>query len=449
MAGGSDDAELGSSDPSAGEAAPRPGSVVRSRRRLAGVATALVLIVGVVVTAIILGSGGGDGHGDGHGDGTESAPPSTTGGPATASAARQEDEEITPQRAFPQASRRLEQAGTFTYQGTVHAAGTSNARPGPLLATDVTVEGEVALPDRTHDVATDASGRAAETVTSGLTVWARTADSRDRLAAGAYEAVAEFSSVDARASSGAALLPRLLSLTSDRRAGNPDPDGRRTFHATLAAEGLGTDETGRPTGPPGELTLTLDQAGDPTRIELVSPPGDGSALRLAFDIAAIGEPVTIDAPGGDEPTSVTGPVTVDEVLSAGIDRPVELAQVPHNWVLRAIELGANSPRVGCSTLKLSYQDVDAVNLEHFVDLSVSSAGCAAEREPYPEAIAAGAFSGTIDPYPDGTSAQLTDGRTAVDVFTDLSTDDLTRLLESLEPFDPTTPPQPIEGVPSS
>jgi hypothetical protein len=389
------------------------------------------------------------GDGDEETDATASASPSTTERQATASAARQGDEEITPQQAFPRASRMLEEAGTFTYRGTAHSEDASTARPGPFLAADVTVEGEVSLPDRTHEVATDASGRVAETVTSGLTVWARMADTEGGLAATGYEPIAEFNSLDTRVSSGAALLPRLLGLTADRRAGDPDPAGRRTYRATVRAEDLAADATGQPTGPPGELVLTLDGVGDPARIELVSPPGDGSRLHLAFDIAAIGEPVTIDAPGGDEPTSVTGPVTVDEAVSAGIDRPVELAQVPDNWILSSIELGANSPRVGCSTLKLNYQDVDAVTLEHFVALSVRSAGCSANREPYRDPIAAGAFSGTIDPHPTGSAAQLADGRTDIEIFTDLSPDDLTRLLQSLEPFDPTTPPEPIEGVPSS
>jgi hypothetical protein len=47
------------------------------------------------------------------------------------------------------------------------------------------------------------------------------------------------------------------------------------------------------------------------------------------------------------------------------------------------------------------------------------------------------------------SAEVTDGQTAIDIYTDLSRPDLIRLLESLVPFDPSTPPEPVAGLPSS
>ena len=107
-------------------------------------------------------------------------------------------------------------------------------RPGPRLTDDVSVRGEVSLAECTHEVATDDSGRAVEIVTSEFTLWSRMAASRADLAHEKYKAADLFLDVGPGVSPGAGLLPRLLGRTSDRRAGEPDAEGRPTFRATLS-----------------------------------------------------------------------------------------------------------------------------------------------------------------------------------------------------------------------
>jgi hypothetical protein len=57
---------------------------------------------------------------------------------------------------------------------------------------------------------------------------------------------------------------------------------------------LGEVVDGRPAGDASVL-LTLDGAGDPVRVEVMSVPS-GPPLRLALDLLRIGEPVVIDLP---------------------------------------------------------------------------------------------------------------------------------------------------------
>jgi hypothetical protein len=110
---------------------------------------------------------------------------------------RAEDQADDPSVAYREAVRRLGYAGSFAYRGSVHAAGASAIRPGRPIATDVTVEGAVRLPQSiTQEVAVDDRGEAVETVTSGSTAWSRSAPSSDRLAGAAWEVIAPSRSPD-------------------------------------------------------------------------------------------------------------------------------------------------------------------------------------------------------------------------------------------------------------
>lgn len=264
-------------------AASPPARTRRSRRRWMGVAAGLVALAGVAAGAVVLVTGGGDEPDSGAKGGRPDATTSSTA-----------PEEVTPLRAFARAALLLDEAGSFTYRGTVQAAGPGVVRPGPWLSTDVTVEGEVSLPDRTHEVAVDGAGRAAETVTGGTTVWARRADDRAGLAARPYEVVAEFDSAGARIESGVARAGIWLSLTTDRRDGGTDSAGRRTLRAAVPAAAVAADGTRAPGR--AEVVLTIDEQGAPVRIEVTS--AEGAAFRLALDLANLGEPVAIPSPGG-------------------------------------------------------------------------------------------------------------------------------------------------------
>jgi hypothetical protein len=98
-------------------------------------------------------------------------------GPSSGSASDTRPTRVT----FNEAVSRLAGNSSFAYEGEVHAAEQSSFRPGDWTARDVTVEGAVLLDHNlTRDVAVDATGRAVETVTSGPTVWTRSASTRRR-----------------------------------------------------------------------------------------------------------------------------------------------------------------------------------------------------------------------------------------------------------------------------
>jgi hypothetical protein len=351
----------------------------------------------------------------------------------------------TARRAVAIASERLRDAGTFAYRGTVQADQASWARPGIWVAADVTVEGEVVLPVRTHEVATDADGRVSETVTEHVVVWGRQASHPDGIEAQAFEVVAEASG-EVSVESGAALLPAWLAVSTDRREDGTDSGGRRRYRATVPGTAF-LDPNGGVSFADADMVLTIDAAGDPVHIEVTSRPG-GPLLAMALDIDDIGEPLTVDLPGG-RPTSVTGDVTPDQVRAAGISDPVEFGVLPEGWILYSTGLLADSPRAGCSTLELYYQDATTTNpASRFVTLRVASADCSFQ-DAFSEAVAFGSFSGTagVDSY--GVFGEVTDGRTAIEVFTDLTVEDVDSLFASLEPFDPATQPGSVDGIPSS
>jgi hypothetical protein len=200
---------------------------------------------------------------------------------------------LSPEQAFAQAADRLVAGGSFGYAGTTSATDVSHVRPGLWLAVDLTVEGEVETSaESVHEIAVDGDGRATETVSAGPLVWGRMATSRDGLRDATYLPITEESGQGA--GKGAALLPAWLDATVDRQDAGTDERGHRVLRATLPASVLGEVVDGRPAGDASVL-LTLDAAGDPVRVEVMSVPS-GPPLRLALDLLRIGEPVVIDLP---------------------------------------------------------------------------------------------------------------------------------------------------------
>src|SRR5919106_978938 len=183
---------------------------------------------------------------------------------------------------------------TTTAPTEASAIDVSHVRPGLWLAVDLTVEGEVSTTgSRLHEVAVDATGQAVETVTDGPTVWGRQAATPAALGDALYLPITEDSGEDA-AAKGIALLPTWLRSTVDRHDAGTDALGRRLLRATLPADVLGEVVDGRPAAD-ADVALTLDAAGDPVHVEVVSVP-TGPPLRLALDLSRIGEAVTIDLP---------------------------------------------------------------------------------------------------------------------------------------------------------
>jgi hypothetical protein len=362
---------------------------------------------------------------------------------------RAEERADDPREQFREAVRRLGYARSFAYRGSVHTAGPNPLRPGASIATDVTVEGGVRLPQSiTRDVAVDDQGRVAETVTSGSRVWSRTASSIERLPGAAWQVggPSPLPDVGSPDRLGAALLSDVL-----RAAGAPHRDG--------------TDESGRPvlrgTVPPddrderygdaldgADVTVALDEAGDIAHLVLTSAePKPRLVLRL--DIVRVGDAGVI-APR-DVGTPARSSVAIDGLVAAGVE-PQELGRLPHGWALTNASVSPGRsvmPRLPrqtvtrsqagwCRSLDLQYGDLAAVS-GGSLHLSTASQACMAvvghvgtgsQGRP----LRIGAFEGVVEESWDRTVGVLSDGTTQVGFSSDLPADEVVTLLASLRPF---------------
>jgi hypothetical protein len=443
---------------SASEAAGAPGETVASGRvarsphrgRLA--AGAAGLVVAVVVWAVV--GRDPDGGAPDADDPTSEVRERTDderAAEATADAAAHDDG-VMARRAFAQASRQLELAASYRYHGTAHVPAESDARPAQAPTTDVTVDGEVLWPLRTHDVAVDATGRAAETVTVGPSIWQRRAPTEPALAALPYAFagdVATWAGGVVPFGAGAARLPGWLAATTDRRY-RSERSGRQTFTATLPAGRFGETRAGAPPVD-GQVVLTVDVDGDPLRIDVeITGAGPRSFWRVNLEITGLGDAVTIDLPNGELPAVTDGPSPA-AVRTAGLAVPVELGRLPEGWMLGGIELTTDP--LDCPTLVLVYGALDDSLAEQrgrgidatgpgFLHLRVMPPPCAEPAGPG-RSLRVGAFAGAPQRFPEGGGGVLTDGHTTLEYVSDLPADDVLGLLATLEPYDPATRPTAI------
>jgi hypothetical protein len=165
------------------------------------------------------------------------------------------------------------------------------------LAVESTIEGQVdTSTGRVHEVAVATDGTTSETVTDGPLVWGRKAPAVESLPDEAYQSVPGLSG-DELPVKGMARLPQWLAAAVDPLDAGADGQGRRLYQATIPPEVLGVIERERaPVG--ATALLTLDDAGDPVRVELTSAPG-GPTFHLVFEVTRLGEAVAITPPGHD------------------------------------------------------------------------------------------------------------------------------------------------------
>lgn len=441
----------------AGDSAPPGrGSSARvvhepSRWTRAAIVVAAVAVVGAGIALVTRGDRTGDatdgadrppvtGQADGAGDaGAEGVPRDlpgpTEGGNPPATTAR---------AAFAEAVLRLERAGSFTYQGRVHAADASPFRPGTWISPDVTVEGDVVLPHGlTHDVAVDPSGAAVETVTSGPTVWSRTAPASGRLP-GVEWAVE--SSASTPLPLGMAAVAGRIGRAHDPRGEAPDGAGRRVIRGTFP---VGDD------GPFGELLsgadllLTLHYSGDIARVVITSAPV-APELVMEIDIMGLGAAKRIAVPDEGD-AAIRRTVPLGALADAGVS-PVELGSLPEGWTLVGawVVTGGAAPEE-CRVLNLLYRDPARV-FDGYMALGVMTGMCSqGARQQFGRDVpfTVGSLVGTAVVSGSHTAGRLSDdGDLAVEFATDLSVEDSGTVLASLVPFDVSTDPAPLEGVTS-
>lgn len=278
-----------------GSRAASPDASARRRAPLY-VGGAIVLAVLAFVTAAALG-GSDDDVEAGADEAASAADDPVIRAESTTSVAPSVDA-LPPAEVLTAVADRLESAGTFTYQGTVAARDRSAARPGPWLAVNLTVEGEVDLRQAlAHEVATSDTGEAVEVTVDGTTVWDREATSVDALAAAEYQPSGSVIAPTGEPRLALAQLPTWLRATVDHGDAARDAEGRRVIQAVLPGSALGATLQSEP---PIDATVLLSVApdGTPVHLELVTT-GDPTnpALRLSLDLTALGGPITVVPPG--------------------------------------------------------------------------------------------------------------------------------------------------------
>jgi len=341
--------------------------------------------------------------------------------------------------AFYQALNRLGQAGAFAYRGDVHAVGYSVFRPAGQPALDVRVEGAVLMEHGlSRDVAVDAMGRAAETVTSGPTVWSRSAATAEALDTAEWQLTPS----DGTTIQGTTAVALMVVMAGDPQEEPRDASGRRVIRGTLPA---GDQRVGASELLAGaELLLTLDDDGDIVHMVVASAPEDPQ-LRLELDITRIGESQAI-VPPEDGQAAVRRTVAVGLLEAAGV-RPLELGQVPAGWKLTGA-YAMPAPPAGCPRLYLSYRHPQSVRLDSLM-VVVTSTRCAwglrgpGEAQP----LTAGPFQGLVVEAGSRTTGDVDDGTTRVSFVTDLSPEELATVLASLRPFDPDAELAPLDDIP--
>ena len=259
-----------------------------SRRGLVGVLVAVVAVVVLGVAALAVAGSGEERHRAAAGDGASET--SVTTVPSTTTTTRPP----TPAEAFASAARRLEEAGTFAYRGTANASDVSAVRPSLWLAFETTVDGQAQLgTGRLHEVAVAADGKATETVADGTVVWGRSADHRDALGERGFQRIPALSTAEP-ATKGVTNLPRWLAAAVAPAEAGVDPQGRRSYAATIPAAVIGPTERER-RAVDAQVLLVLDRRGEPIHVQVTTVPS-GPPLHLALDLSGLGTPVTIAPP---------------------------------------------------------------------------------------------------------------------------------------------------------
>jgi hypothetical protein len=392
---------------------------------LAAVLAVVALIAGGLVWAVV--DDGDSAAGD---DEPASEPSSTSSDPQTET-----------RRAFAQAMLRFGEVQSFSYSGSVRA---TTARPfgaGAFAVGDLTVEGAVLLQSAlARQVAQDASGRAGETLTSGATVWTRSASSTDTLDVAPWTVRPDplgprDNGLDAADTLDMQLVARLMKTAGNPRGEAPDDAGRRVIRATLPMREDGEGNLLPLAG--ADVLLSLDDAGNIAHLVTTWPPHEPQ-LVLDVEISGHDQPQDI-APPDQGRVAVRRTVPVEALEAEGL-QPLELGRPPTGWRLTGAWVGTDvTPRVECLALTLVYVDPDAGSGRYlWLTQSRQECGVPADATGAPQPLVVGSFEGSFAVSSTGTVGALFDGTTAIRFTTDLPVGDVETLLASLRPFDPDT-----------
>ena len=362
--------------------------------------------------------------------------PAPAGNEEPAEPPAQPDPQAETQREFAEAMLRFGEVGSFAYRGSVHADAARPFGAGPSGIGDLTVEGAVLLEaSLAREVATDARGRAGETLISGTTVWTRSAASTGGLDAAPW--AVHPGTAEAVGWLDMQVVASLLGSAGDPRGEAPDAAGRRVIRATLPTRDDGKGNL-LPLGG-ADVLLTLDDVGNVVHLVMAWPPHEAE-LILDVEISGHNRPQDI-APPDRGPAALRRTVPVEALQAEGFP-PRELGRVPPGWRLTGawVEREA-TPRAECSALALLYRD-PAAGHGDYLRLLQSPARCGVMTDVTgePQSLVVGSFEGSFVESATGTVGTLFGGTTAIRFQTDLPADDVAALLASLRPFDPDADP---------
>jgi hypothetical protein len=425
------ESEAGEADSGRWGSGGSPGRVVHEPGRwprLAAVLAVVGLVAGGVLWAVV-----DDGGSPAENEEPASEPSTPVGDPQAET-----------RRAFAEAMLRFEEVQSFAYSGSVRA---TTARPfgaGAGAVGDLYVEGAVLLqPALAQQVVTDASGRVEETLTSGTTVWVRTAASADALEGAPWQV--RPGSLDAAGTLDMPLLARLITTAGVPRGEARGFGGRRVIRATLPTRGDGEGNL-LPLGG-ADVLLGLNPKESVGHVVVTWPARDPQ-LVVDVEISGHDHPQDI-APPDRGPAALRRTVPV-EALEAENLRPLELGRLPGRWRLTGAWVDRQAgPRGDCSVLnlvyvKLVYGDPDP----GFGDYLWLTQGCAVPFDVTAgrRSFSVGPFEGSVVESSTGTVGALYDGTTGIGFETDLPVDDVAPLLASLRSFDPDAGPEPLAAA---
>lgn len=412
-------------------------------RRLAYIATGVVCAT-LVAAVVVLAVGGDNGRG--------SLADRSSSGPGDEVAGAELDGDASPAEVFAHAARVLEEAGTFSYEGSRRVEG-----PGPVdgyasLVTERSVTGDVVLPDALREAVDDPVGLYSERISIGSGTaaqsWTRSTAYPDQLRQRPWGQLEEVAGeLDLY------LLPAWLDGAIDHREGGEDANGQRVVHAGVPPRLL--NDLG-----PGmdvidvAVELTLGDGDEPQQVALTISTLD-TVIESTYELNGLGSDISVDAPEAHQ-LDATPWFNEEDLATFEGPTPLGLSAVPEGWEVTEAYVqpaGLDGPAslggsddCASASASVAYADLDNPGGE-FLWLVVRAAGCT--PVPAGEPLDVAGFTGATVDAGDGSrwGVLVADG-TVVEFYTDLSVGDLKLVLATLGPLDLAATPSPLPGIPS-
>lgn len=392
-----------------------------------------VVCATLVAAVAVLAVGGAEGRGP-IPDGS-----SPDGGAAVAGG--ELDDDASPADVFAHAARVLEDAGTFSYEGSTRVEGPDPIETEATLVTELSVTGDVVLPDAVREVVDDPVGLYSERISIGSGAaarsWTRDTAYRDQIDQRPWgELDLGLGELDLY------LLPDWLGGAIDHRDGGEDVNGQQVVHAGVPPRMLND------LGPEMNVIdvaveLTLGPDDDPRQVVLTVSTLD-TVIESSYELDGLGSEISVDAPDAHQ-LDATPFFNEEDLAAFEGPAPLGLSAIPEGWEVMAAYVEPGGPD-GCSSATVAYTDLDNP-VDEFLWLDVYDAGCT--QVPAGDQLDVAGFTGAASDSGDGSRwGVVVAGGTAVEFYTDLSVADLRLVMATLGPLDLAATPSPLPGLPS-